>query len=295
LAILREEVKAAIIVIGSVLVLSVVVVLIGGTKLFVRYDTYYTKVSNAAGLEVGGQVRIGGVRAGRVLDILAPEEPGELVTIVIGVKEGTPLFKGTTCRITQIGFVGDIYLLLSVKSTEAGRVKPGSVLPSVEPVEFSELMAELNEISGSLDGLIQDVDRLFSDENIAGFENLIENTNKAVLNASASIETISTDFRETSERIQAVMDDIEVYVTEGGDLDEIFEKAKADLDAAEDMIHSFENSAEKMGGAVSRQDRNLDEVMGNLNDTFRDLQDLLQTLKLKPWSAIYKEEKSKEE
>jgi phospholipid/cholesterol/gamma-HCH transport system substrate-binding protein len=291
LAVLRDEVKAAIIVIGSVLVLSVVVVLIGGTKLFARYDTYYTKVSNAAGLEVGAQVRIGGVRSGRVLDIVAPMDPGDKVTIVIGVKEGTPLFKGTTARITQIGFVGDIYLLLSVKSIEAGRVEPGSTLPSVEPVEFSELMAELDELSDSLEVLIKDVDRMFSEENVKGFENLIENTNNAMLNATEGIAS----FKETMERIQTVLDDIEVFVREGGDLDEIFEQAKTDLDAAEEMINSFDNSAQKIGGAVDRQDRNLDEVMGNLNDTMRDLQDLLQTLKLRPWSVIYKEEKSKEE
>jgi phospholipid/cholesterol/gamma-HCH transport system substrate-binding protein len=302
LAVLRDEVKAAIIIIGSVLVLSVVVVLIGGTKLFARYDTYYTKVANAAGLEVGAQVRIGGVRSGRVLDIQAPMDPGEKVTIVIGVKEGTPLFKGTTARITQIGFVGDIYLLLSVKSIESGRVEPGSTIPSVEPVEFSELMAELGDLSDSLDKLIKDVDRMFSEENVKGFEELIENTNSAMVNASASIGTMTAGFKETTERIQAMMDDIEVFVKEGGDLDEIFEQAKTDLDAAEEMIHSFENSAQKIGdasdavgGAVGRQDRNLDEVMGNLNDTMRDLQDLLQTLKLKPWSVVHKEEKPKEE
>lgn len=303
MAILRDEVKAAIIIAGSLLVLSLLIILIGGTKLFAKYDKYYTKVTNAAGLEVGAQVRLGGVRAGRVLDIVAPEEPGELVTIVIGLNEGTPVYNGTMARISQIGFVGDIYLLLSVSSTGAGRLEPGATLPAVEPVEFSELMAGLDRISVSLDALIRDIDRVFSDNNVKGIEMLVKNTNAAIANASSDIETVSAAIRETTDKMKEVLDEVQVFVRERkGDFREVVKKAQKDLDAAEGMILAIEETARRIGNttdvvgsAVGRQDRNLDEVLTNLNRTLRDLQDLLQALKLKPWSFIYREEEPKKE
>ncbi|MGD2080360.1 MAG: MlaD family protein [Nitrospirota bacterium] len=303
MAFLRDEVKAAVIVAGSLVTLSVLVVLIGGAKLFRDYDTYYTKVTNAAGLEVGAQVRLGGVRSGRVLDIVAPREPGDLVTIVIGVEEGTALYNGTTARISQIGFVGDIYLLLSVKSTRAGRLEPGATLPSEEPVEFSELMAGLEGISVTLDKLLRDMDRLFNEKNIRGIERLVENTNTAIVNASSNLDEVAAGLYDTTEKMQEVLGEVRLLVSEGrGDFDEVMDKAKKNLDRAEVMLEAVGESARKVGdasdavgGAVGRQDRSIDELLSNLNRTLRDLQDLLQSLRLKPWSVIYQEEGQKEE
>ena len=303
MALLRDEIKAAMIIAGSVLVLSVLIVLIGGTKLFARHDTYYTKVSNAAGLEVGAQVRLGGVRAGKVIDIVAPLKPGELVTIVIGVNEGTPIYNGTTTHIAQIGFVGDIYLLLSVGSTTAGLIEPGPTLPSVEPVEFAELLQGLDRISGAVEDLIKDIDLMFSEKNLANIESLIANTNTAISNASASLGIVALGLRDTTDKMKDVLHEVEIFVREGrGDLSAVLEKAAHDLDTAEGMILAVEDAAKKIGnatdtveGTVGRQDKNLDELMGNLTRTLRDLQDVLQALKLKPWSVIHKEKTSKED
>jgi phospholipid/cholesterol/gamma-HCH transport system substrate-binding protein len=303
LAFPRDELKAAAIIAGSLITLSILVVLIGGTRLFKNYDTYYTKISNAAGLEVGAQVRLGGVRAGRVLDIVAPQKPGDLVTIVIGVNKGTPLYNGTTARISQVGFVGDIYLLLSVKSTGAGRLDPGSTLPSDEPVEFSELMEGLDRISVRLDVLLRDMDRLFNEKNIAGIERLVENTNSAIVNASSNLDEVTRGLYETTDKMREVLDEVKLLVREGrGDFNEVMEKATKDLERAEATLEAVEETARKVGdasdavgGAVGRQDQNIDELLSNLNRTLRDLQDLLQELRLKPWSVIYQEEGQKKE
>lgn len=294
----KDEIKAAIIVLGSLLVLSLLIIVIGGSKLFVKYDKYYTKVTNAAGLEVGAQVRVGGVRDGRVLDILAPEKPGELVTIVIGINEGTPIFNGTTTRISQIGFVGDIYLLLTVKGTTPGRLPPGSTLPAVEPVEFTEIMESLNSVSGTLEKLIADVDRIFSERNVKNFEMLVENTNSAVVNTSASVESVAKSLLETNTKVKEVLGEVELFFSEGrDDFKEVLVKARKDLETAEGMILAVEEAAKRVGDAtvtvedaVGRQDKNIDQVLADLDRTLRDLQDLIQSLKLKPWSLIYREE-----
>jgi phospholipid/cholesterol/gamma-HCH transport system substrate-binding protein len=67
---LKDEIKAGIIILTSIVILSVFVILIGGSQFLEKYDTYTVRVMNAAGLETGAQVKLGGVRVGRVLNIV---------------------------------------------------------------------------------------------------------------------------------------------------------------------------------------------------------------------------------
>ncbi|HTR44106.1 MAG TPA: MlaD family protein, partial [Thermodesulfovibrionales bacterium] len=116
---LKDEIKAGVIIVSSLVILSVFVILIGGSSFFEKSDIYYTKVMNAAGLEKGAEVKLGGVRVGRVSEIREPEGPGKPVTVEMAMKKGTALYKGTKALITQIGFVGDTYLLLTIDHTTA--------------------------------------------------------------------------------------------------------------------------------------------------------------------------------
>ena len=88
MASIKEEIKAGLIVIISLVLLSGFIILIGGSQFFEKLDKYYVKVMDAAGLEVGAQVKLGGVRIGRVLNINAPKGPGQPITIEIGIKNG---------------------------------------------------------------------------------------------------------------------------------------------------------------------------------------------------------------
>ena len=74
---MKEEVKAGTIVVVSLVILSAFIILIGGGRLFDDYDKYQVHVMNAGGLEVGAQVRLGGVRIGRILSIKPPAGPGK--------------------------------------------------------------------------------------------------------------------------------------------------------------------------------------------------------------------------
>jgi phospholipid/cholesterol/gamma-HCH transport system substrate-binding protein len=72
----KEEIKAGIIIVASLVILSIFVILIGGSQFMNKYDKYYVRVLNAAGLETGAQVKLGGVRVGRVLSVREPDGPG---------------------------------------------------------------------------------------------------------------------------------------------------------------------------------------------------------------------------
>ncbi len=296
---MKEEIKAGIIIVTSLVVLTLIVILIGGGRFYEKTDVYVIKVMNSAGLEPGAQVRLGGVRVGKVTDIKGPDGPGKPLTIEIGVKTGTPLYKGTKAMVSQIGFVGDIYLLLTVDKATGERIPPGQELPSEETIGFNEIMARVDSLSRNVDGLVTDVDKLFSQKNIQQVERLVGNTNDAIVKGTASVEKVANSLKATAEKLEVVLNEIEdVVKSNKGDVSVLIRKAHEDLEKAGEMIKSFEETARavtKTSGSVDRaveaQSRNLGSLIERMNRTTEDLQDLLQEIKVKPWSILYKEQR----
>jgi ABC-type transporter Mla subunit MlaD len=253
---------------------------------------------NASGLETGAQVRLGGVRVGKVLDIKAPDKPGEPVSVEIGIKRGTVLYKGTKALISQVGFVGDIYLLLAVDNTTNEKIKAGDIIPSEEKVQ---LMAhgKINGLSQSVDTLIKDIDKLFNEKNIKGIESLIGNTNNAIVSGSTSLDKVTSSLKATTDKLEMVLSEIEDIVkVNKGEVSQLIKKAREDIDKAGEMIKSIESTAksvDRTSKSVDRvidlQSRNIENLINTMTNTTEELQELLQEIKHKPWGIIYKEKR----
>ncbi|MDP2157536.1 MAG: MlaD family protein [Nitrospirota bacterium] len=289
---MREEVKAGLIIVVSMLLLTALIILIGGSQFLDKYDTYYIRVKNAAGLETGAQVKLGGVRVGRVVSVKEPQQAGESVLVEIGIKQGKPIYKGTKASVTQVGFVGDIYLLLSVNDTVNERIKVGDLIPSEEVVDFGIIMAKVEGLSKSLDNLIQDVNKIFSPQNIKQVESLLGSSNKAIVSATSNIDKMTADIRTTTDKLSKVLDELEGLVSNNkGEFAQVLKKGHEALDKAEGMFKSIEKSSKTVDRAIDHQSQNLDALLNTMTRTTDELQDLIHEIKSKPWSILYKEGK----
>jgi len=303
LASFKEEIKAGLIVVTSLILLSGFIILIGGTQFFEKLDKYYVKVMDAAGLEVGAQVRLGGVRIGRVLNISTPSGPGQPITIETGIKQGTILYKGTQALITQVGLVGDLYVLLSIEKTTNERFRVGDTIPSQEQVPFGRIMARVEEIANSVNTLIGDVNKIFSEKNLMGIEKVIENTNRTISSTSSSLDQIASALKSTTERLGLILNEIEGLVQENrGEISLTIKKAREDMERVGELIKAFEDTGRTLNKtsktidtAINLQSQNLNHLLNLMTKTTEDLQDLIQEIKTKPWSLIYKEGKGKGE
>ncbi len=296
---LREEIKAGAIIVASFVILGAFVILIGGSRFFEKSDMYYTKFMNAAGLEKGAQVRLGGVSVGRVLDIKEPVGPGKPLTVEIAIKKGTLLYNGTKALITQTGFVGDTYLLLTIDHTTAGRIGVGEEIPSEARTDFDMIMTRLYEISQNVDVLVKDVDRFFNEKNAREIDKLLRNMNETVVSISSNVEQVSSSLRTTIDKIGSALNEVEGIVsTNKGEVTELIRRARKDLDKAGDTIARIEEAAKKIdavsgsaGQAIDVLSQNLDNLISDLTKATEDLRDGIQEIRRKPWSILYKEKK----
>lgn len=302
MAYLKEEIKAGAIILSAALILSGFVIFIGGSGLFEKFDTYSVKVTNSAGLEEGAQVRLGGVRVGRVLNIKTPETAGDPVTITVGIKKGTPVFKGSKAVITQIGLVGDLYLLLTLGNAGADKFKPGDLIPAEEQIQFSEMMAKVGGISQSVDSLIKDVNGIFSKKNSRNIEKILDTADKTLVSGSTNLDKIATSLKNTNDKLSRVLGEIEDMMKENkGEAAHLLKKAKDGIEKANVMMKAIEDAAsdvgktsKSVGSAVDQQSKNIEALIITLQKTSEDLRDVVHEIKNKPWSIIYRERSGNE-
>lgn len=308
-----EEIKAGLIIVLAFAILSGFVILIGGSQAFAKYDTYTIRVLDAAGIEEGAQVKLGGVRIGRVQAVIPPAAPGEPIIISLGVKQGTPLYQGTKAAISQVGLMGDIYIQLAINGVDQGvkaRFRPGETIPVTEQVQLAAMMARLNRISESVEGVVKDlgrvfkdVDLIFSDQNVKEVASLLRNANTAIVSGSSRIDQIAASVKGSTGRLERTLTEVEGLARETrAEVAPLLARARGDLDQAGQLIRSLEQTSKSTTGTmltadrvIDRQSRNLDRLSQALIRTSEELRDTLNEIRNKPWSVLYKENRGGEE
>ena len=189
--------------------------------------------------------------------------------------------------------VGDVYLLLSVENTKPEVIEVGSVIPSDEKVQFDAMMARLDDLSRSVDTIIHDMKKIFSQKNLDGIEQLIGNTNEAIVSGSSHLDEIATAMTGTIQRLEIVLNEIEALVKDNkSNITEIIKKTREDVEKTGFVIERIGKTADSADRAIEIQSGNIEDLIQNMSETTLDLQDLIHELKNKPWSLIYKEKSS---
>jgi phospholipid/cholesterol/gamma-HCH transport system substrate-binding protein len=180
-----------------------------GNKQYLFSSTYQLKAQfdNVAGLDAGGDVRVGGVHCGTVRNILLPHKPGEKVTVVMDLGKPTHeiIKQDSIASIETEGLLGNQYMAISFGSAGTAGVRDGDTIASLPPLEMADL---LKKAKGLLDSS----------------QEAMQNTTQA----TASIESISAKIDEGRGTVGELVNDKHLYSN--------FEDATAAM--RETMVHA---------------------------------------------------------
>ncbi|MGA2966636.1 MAG: MlaD family protein [Terriglobales bacterium] len=147
----------------ATLAILVAGVFIIGSKQYLFSSTYRlkTQFDNVAGLDAGGDVRVGGVHSGTVRSILLPHKPGEKVTVIMDLPKSTHeiVKQDSVASIATEGMVGNQFLAISFGSPGAADVRDGDMLASESPLEMAELLKKASGILDSSQQTVQNATR----------------------------------------------------------------------------------------------------------------------------------------
>src|ERR1035438_225104 len=208
----------------ATLAILVVGVFIIGSKQYLFSYTYQLKAQfdNVAGLDAGGDVRVGGVHSGTVRSIVLPHKPGEKVTVVMDLSKSTHeiIKQDSVATIETEGLLGNQYLAISFGSAGKADVRDGETIASEPPLEMSDLLqktsgildssqqaiqnatratANLDSISAKINGGQGTVGALVNDKQL--YSNL-EQTTGTMRDTMVQAQAGATDFQENMEALK---------------------------------------------------------------------------------------------
>ncbi len=210
-------------ILATLAILAIGVFIIG-SKQYLFSSTYQLKAQfdNVEGLDVGGDVRVGGVHSGTVHSIVLPHKPGEKVTVIMDLGKSTHeiIKQDSVATIETEGLLGNQYLAISFGSAGTANVRDGDIIASLPPLEMSDL---LQKASGLLDGSQQAVQnatratanldsisaKIDSGQGTAGalvndkqLYNNLEQTSSAMRDTMVEAHAGVTDFQENMEAMK---------------------------------------------------------------------------------------------
>jgi MlaD protein len=181
--------RLGIFIVGTLLILAAGVFLIGD-KEFLFSSTFPLKADfqNVAGLNVGADVRVGGLREGTIQRIELPSRPDEKIAVVMKMHDSTRniIRKDSVASIKTEGLLGDKYVEVSFGSKEAPQVQDGDAIRSVSPVDLAEVASSVAAQSKAvLTAVQEDVEALKKNFLLRGFFNKRGYEDSADLNKHA--------------------------------------------------------------------------------------------------------------
>jgi phospholipid/cholesterol/gamma-HCH transport system substrate-binding protein len=152
---------------GAFIVVSIAILAAGvfviGSKQYLFSSTYRLKAQfdNVAGLDAGGDVRVGGVHSGTVRNIVLPHQPGEKVTVIMDLGNSTHeiIKQDSVVSIETEGLLGNQYLAISFGSAGRAEVRDGDILASQAPLEMADLLRKTSGILDTSQQAIQNATR----------------------------------------------------------------------------------------------------------------------------------------
>jgi phospholipid/cholesterol/gamma-HCH transport system substrate-binding protein len=231
-------------------------------------DTYYASFSEAGGLKVNDEVRIAGVRVGKVRGI---ELDGNQVRVELQVDEDAKFGPGTGAEIRVKTILGAMFIALEPDGS--GQMEEGSEIPlerTSSPYDVVEVFEGLAERSRRIDtdqlATALDTMATLTRNTPAEFQRALQGVSALSANVAARDEQLNTllqNLRKVSAVLGDRSDDI-IKLMEDGDV--LFRALVARREAVHDLLVATSELSVQLTGLVRDTRADLKPALDNLEN-----------------------------
>lgn len=295
---LSREVKTGILAIGAILLFIFGYSYLKGTNLLEKNRSFFVKYKNVEGLAQGAPVTINGLKVGKVQKIDFANSHGGLV-VEFTVERDFEFSKSSIVRIYSTGLIGGKSVGIFPIYDQASMAKSGDTLSGdVQPGmldEFSKTLAPLEEklqaTLGVVDSLLISFTAIIDEDTRTDLKNAISNLAVATKNFGdltgkannllgkngEKLDRTFTNLDNTAANFSKLSDSLAQI--EVGQIVQNLEDASAGLKEAVGKVNNKDGSVGKL--------LNDDQLYDNLEGATRQLEELLQDLKLNPKRYVH--------
>ncbi|HEX2778412.1 MAG TPA: MlaD family protein [Gemmatimonadaceae bacterium] len=197
---------------GIVAFLGTAAVVLAGLVVFSHYPAlfnrgreYHAIFSSVAGLNVGDEVRYGGLLVGAVTDMDLYEKDPTRIVVTFRVRRKTPVRADTRASITQVGFLGAPYLNLTPGRSDAPTLAAGGTVPTDDQMNFQDALSRLASFFERADTILSVAERLAKSSPLDRIDRTLDQAERLVATANRGTEQVFGRLDLTTQRLDAVL------------------------------------------------------------------------------------------
>jgi phospholipid/cholesterol/gamma-HCH transport system substrate-binding protein len=291
-----KEIKTAVLVIASIVLFIWGYSYLKGTDLLLKYKILHAQYDNVEGLTVSAPVTISGLNIGKVSKITIDNATGK-VNVEMQINSDFPIRKSSIAEIYAPSPIGGKQIAILPG-------KDGAITVSGDALHASNKLGLTDEVAKQIVPLKDKISKLLDNANV-----MLENVNqvldaKSKENLKASIENLNetlAQFKEASGQINTILADNKTKINssmnnidkmtsnfskisdslEKQNLAQTIENLQSTLANVDKMMADLQSGKGTMGKMLKD-----DALYSNLNKTSKELELLLQDLRLNPTRYI---------
>jgi len=148
---LSREQRIGLFFVGGLLLLFTAIELTLGLNVLHRRYPLYATFRDVQGLDVGADVRLAGIKAGRVE---AVRIEGDRVRVTLALDHDQTVKKDAVARLDFRALSGERFVALSLGSPTAKVAEPGDTLDGETPAGFADVVDQLSSVSQNVNDLV---------------------------------------------------------------------------------------------------------------------------------------------
>lgn len=188
-------------VVATLIVLSALLMFARYPSIFHTGRPYRAVFRSVVGLNPGDEVRYGGLLVGSVTSMKLDSANPARILVEFHVRRNTPVRVDTRASITQLGLLGEPFLLLEPGRADAPPLPEGSTLPSYDNPSFQDAMARLASFFDRADTVLIGAERLTRMSPIERFDRTLSHVDTLVTVATAGSGRAFAQLDTTSARL----------------------------------------------------------------------------------------------
>jgi ABC-type transporter Mla subunit MlaD len=292
------ETKVGAFVLGCFSILAFTLIYLINAQFGGHAVPYRTYLRYAGGLEPGASVLFGGIDVGKVTAVRPAASDPTRIEILLNVKENTPLNDKSVAKLGLVSVMSSAALSISTGSNDAGRLLPGSVIPSQEAASLDEITGKMavvadnansliTEVRGDLQGISGDARTLLANLNtVTGKPNqkkiqvLLDNVNGMLATERPKIDRLSDQLNALTQHADETIQNV------NGTVSDVHKPVLEDLAQLQSTLLETKKLLADIQVLVRTNDYKIDDTIDNLRTATENLDELTESVKQRPWSLI---------
>lgn len=205
-----SELKVGLLAIASIIAIAYMSVKITANQSgFGDYMKYRTVIKDASGIFPKTPIKVAGINAGRIVDIVLS---GNEALIEFEVLEKVRITEGSKLRIKSVGFLGDKYLEIYVAPHSDKVIADGGFIEAIEGGGVESLVQDASDVMKDVKSIVSSLkESLVPVEGEPPVTKILNDVQDVVANAKDVAASLRNLVTGNEEKMNAVIDNLEAF------------------------------------------------------------------------------------